>query len=133
MCAVTQTVMCGRRQSGVRRLLQAKSHSSCTPTRAPYVCQRTDRAARMGDRCISTENTMRVEHKLLVLGVTLAGAITGAMSVQFGGFIDSYIQTGQATAIARTVADVTSVGDADERQEAGTRYELTATNPAGQQ
>ena len=76
---------------------------------------------------------MRVEHELLVLGVTLAGAITGAMSVQFGGFIDSYFQTGQATAIARTIAEVTSVGDAGERQEAGTRYELTATDPTRQQ
>jgi hypothetical protein len=71
---------------------------------------------------------MRVEHKLLVLAVTLAGAITGAITVQFGGFIDSHIQAGQATAIARTVADVTSVGDA-----VGPRYELTATNPTRQQ
>jgi hypothetical protein len=55
---------------------------------------------------------MRVEHKLLVLSVTLAGAIAGAMSVQVGGFGDSPAQTGQATAIAHTVADVTSAGNA---------------------
>ncbi len=51
---------------------------------------------------------MRVEHKLLVLSVTLAGAIAGAMSVQLSGFVE----TGQATAIAHKVADVTSAGDA---------------------
>jgi hypothetical protein len=52
---------------------------------------------------------MRVEHKLLVLSVTLAGAIAGAMSVNFGGFfVDSHAQTSQATAIAPKV----SVGDA---------------------
>ena len=55
---------------------------------------------------------MRVEHKLLVLSVTLAGAIAGAMSVQLGGFVDSRAQAGQATAIAHKVADVTSVGNA---------------------
>lgn len=76
---------------------------------------------------------MRVEHKLLVLSVTLAGAIAGAMSVQLSGFVDSRAQTGQATAIAHTAADVTSAGDAYERQEVGPRYELTATNPRRQQ
>ena len=55
---------------------------------------------------------MRVEHKLLVLSVTLAGAIAGAMSVQLSGFVDSSAQTGQATAIAHKVADVTNSGDA---------------------
>lgn len=75
---------------------------------------------------------MRVEHKLLVLSVTLAGAIAGAMSVQLSGFVDSRAQTGQTTAIARTVADVTSAGDGNERQEAGPHYELTATNPRRQ-
>jgi hypothetical protein len=74
---------------------------------------------------------MRVEHKLLVLGVTLAGAITGAMTVQFGG-VDSYTQAGGTSAIAQTAADATSVGNANERQEAGPRYELTATNPTRQ-
>jgi uncharacterized membrane protein len=62
-----------------------------------------------------TGNTiMRVEHKLLVLSVTLAGAIAGAMSVNFGGFfVDSHAQTGQATAAAHEVADVTSIDDAN--------------------
>ena len=76
---------------------------------------------------------MRAEHKLLVMGVTLAGAIAGALTLQFGGFVDSYIQAGEAGAIARTVADVTSVGGGSERQEAGPRYELTATHPSGRQ
>jgi len=55
---------------------------------------------------------MRVEHRLLVLSVTLAGAIAGAMSVQLGGFVDSRAQTGQATASAHKVTDVASAGDA---------------------
>jgi len=52
---------------------------------------------------------MRAEHRLLVLSVTLAGAIAGAMS-QLGGFVDSQAQTGQATAVAHSVAGATSVG-----------------------
>jgi hypothetical protein len=67
---------------------------------------------------------MRVEHQLLVLGVTLAGAIAGALTVQFGGFVDSYTQAGETNAIAQTVADATSVGGANERQ--GSRAPLRA-------
>ena len=51
---------------------------------------------------------MRADRKLLVLGVTLAGAIVGAMSVlirevQLSGFVDSQVQIDQAIAIARNV------------------------------
>jgi hypothetical protein len=51
---------------------------------------------------------MRADRKLLVLGVTLAGAIVGAMSVlirevQLSGFVDSQVQIDQAIAIARSV------------------------------
>jgi len=57
---------------------------------------------------------MRADHKLLVLGVTLAGAITGAMSVligevQLSGFVDGHGWIGQAAAIVQKVAGVTSV------------------------
>ena len=52
---------------------------------------------------------MRAEHKLLVLSVTLAGAIAGAMS-QLGSFVDSHARTGQATAVAHKAAGATSVG-----------------------
>jgi len=89
-------------------------------SRAPYARQRTDRAARWADdRCSSqlAENTiMRADRKLLVLGVTLAGAIVGAMSVLIGevqrsGFVSSQVQIDQAIAIARNVAGVTGVGN----------------------
>jgi osmotically-inducible protein OsmY len=60
---------------------------------------------------------MRADHKLLVLGVTLAGAITGAMSVligevQLSGFVNSPDQAhiAQAIDIVPKVAGVTSVG-----------------------
>jgi hypothetical protein len=69
---------------------------------------------------------MRVEHKSLVLGVTLAGAIAGAMTVHFGGFVDRHTQAAQVTAVAQKVAG------ANEHQKAGPRYELSATNPAKQ-
>jgi len=81
-------------------------------SRAPYARHRTDRAARWtDDRCSShfAENTiMRADRKLLVLGVTLAGAIVGAISVlirevQLSGFVDSQVQIDQAIAIARSV------------------------------
>ena len=57
---------------------------------------------------------MRADHKHLVLGVTLAGAIVGAMSVligevQLSGFVDSQAQIDQAIAVAHKVAGVTSV------------------------
>jgi hypothetical protein len=57
---------------------------------------------------------MRADHKHLVLGVTLAGAIVGAMSVLIGevklsGFVDSQAQVDQAIAVAHNVAGVTSV------------------------
>lgn len=60
---------------------------------------------------------MRSDRKLLVLGVTLAGAIVGATSVligevQLSGFVDSQAQIVPAIAIAHKVAGVTSVGDA---------------------
>jgi len=59
---------------------------------------------------------MRADRKLLVLGVTLAGAIVGAMSVLIGevqlrGFVDSQVQIDQAIAIARNVAGATGVGN----------------------
>jgi len=58
---------------------------------------------------------MRADHKFLVLGVTLAGAITGAISVLIGevqlrGFVDSQAQIAQAIDIAPKVAGVTRVG-----------------------
>ena len=58
---------------------------------------------------------MRADHKLLVLGVTLAGAITGAMSVligevQLSGFVNSPAHIAQAIDIAPQLAGVTSVG-----------------------
>jgi osmotically-inducible protein OsmY len=59
---------------------------------------------------------MRADHKLLVLGVTLAGAITGAMSVligevQLSGFVNSPAHIAQAIDIApNKVAGVTIVG-----------------------
>ena len=58
---------------------------------------------------------MRADHKLLVLGVTLAGAITGAMSVligevQLSGFVNSPAHIAQAIDIVPKVAGVTSVG-----------------------
>jgi len=52
---------------------------------------------------------MRAEHRLLVLSVTLAGAIAGAMS-QLGSFVDSHAQTGRATAVTHKAAGATSVG-----------------------
>ena len=57
---------------------------------------------------------MRADRKHLVLGVTLAGAIVGAMSVligevQLSGFVDSQAQIDQAIAVAHNVAGVTSV------------------------
>jgi len=57
---------------------------------------------------------MRADHKHLVLCVTLAGAIVGAMSVLIGevklsGFVDSQAQVGQAIAVAHNVAGVASV------------------------
>jgi len=52
---------------------------------------------------------MRTDRKHLVLGVTLAGAIAGAMSVQLSSFIDSHAWVGQAIAFAQNVAGVTSV------------------------
>ena len=59
---------------------------------------------------------MRADRKHLVLGVTLAGAIVGAMSVLIGevqrsGFVDSQVRIDQAIAIARNVAGVTGVGN----------------------
>ena len=59
---------------------------------------------------------MRADRKLLVLGITLAGAIVGAMSVligevQLSGFVDSQVQIDQAIAIAHNVAGVTGVGN----------------------
>jgi len=59
---------------------------------------------------------MRADHKLLVLGVTLAGAITGAMSVligevQLSGFVNSPAHIAQAIDIAPKVASVTNVGN----------------------
>jgi len=59
---------------------------------------------------------MRADHKLLVLGVTLAGAITGAMSVligevQLSSFANSPAHIAQAIDIApNKVAGVTNVG-----------------------
>ena len=58
---------------------------------------------------------MHADRKLLVLGVTLAGAIVGAMSVligevQLSGFVDSQVQIDQAIDIAPKVAGVASVG-----------------------
>jgi hypothetical protein len=57
---------------------------------------------------------MRADRKHLVLGVTLSGAIVGAMSVligevQLSGFVDSQAQIDQAIAVAHNVAGVTSV------------------------
>jgi len=52
---------------------------------------------------------MRTDRKHLVLGVTLAGAIAGAMSVQLSAFVDSHAWIGQAVAIAYKVAGVTNV------------------------
>ena len=57
---------------------------------------------------------MRADRKQLVLGVTLAGAIVGAMSVligevQLSGFVDSQAQIDQSTAVAHNVAGMTSV------------------------
>ena len=57
---------------------------------------------------------MRADRKHLVLGVTLAGAIVGAMSVligevQLSGFVDSQARIDQAIAVAHNVAGVTSV------------------------
>ncbi len=52
---------------------------------------------------------MRADRKHLVLGVTLAGAIAGAMHVQLSGFADSHDWLGQTIAIAQKVAGVTSV------------------------
>jgi hypothetical protein len=57
---------------------------------------------------------MRADRKQLVLGVTLAGAIVGAMSVligevQLSGFVDSQARIDQAIAVAHNVAGVTSV------------------------
>ena len=59
---------------------------------------------------------MRADHKLLVLGVTLAGAITGAISVLIGevqlrGFVNSPAHIAQAIDIAPKVASVTNVGN----------------------
>ena len=59
---------------------------------------------------------MRGDRKLLVLGVTLAGAIVGAMSVlvgdiRFTSFVDSQARSAQAIAITHKVAGATSVGD----------------------
>ena len=60
---------------------------------------------------------MRADHKLLVLGVTLAGAITGAMSVligevQLSSFANSPAHIAQAIDIApNKVAGVTNVGN----------------------
>jgi hypothetical protein len=58
---------------------------------------------------------MRADHRLLVLGVTLAGAIVGAMPVLIGevqlrGFVNSPAHIAQAIDIAPIVAGVTSVG-----------------------
>jgi len=59
---------------------------------------------------------MRADHKFLVLGVTLAGAITGAISVligevQLSGFVNSPAHIAQAIDIApNKVAGVTIVG-----------------------
>jgi len=52
---------------------------------------------------------MRDDRKHLVLGVTLAGAIAGAVSVQLSGFVDGHGWIGQAAAIVQKVAGVTSV------------------------
>jgi len=52
---------------------------------------------------------MRTDRKHLVLGVTLAGAIAGAMSVQLSGFVDGHAWIGQAVSIAYKVAGVTNV------------------------
>jgi len=57
---------------------------------------------------------MRADRKHLVLGVTLAGAIVGAMSVliaevQLSAFVDSQALIDQAIAVAHNVAGVTSV------------------------
>ena len=59
---------------------------------------------------------MRADHKFLVLGVTLAGAITGAISVligevQLSGFVNSPAHIAQAIDIAPKVASVTNVGN----------------------
>ena len=52
---------------------------------------------------------MRTDRKHLVLGVTLAGAIAGAMAVQLGGLVDSHAWIGHAVAIAYKGAGVTNV------------------------
>jgi len=52
---------------------------------------------------------MRTDRKHLFLGVTLAGAIAGAMSVQLSSFVDGHTWIGQAVAIAYKVAGVTNV------------------------
>jgi len=52
---------------------------------------------------------MRTDRKHLVLGVTLAGAIAGAMSVQLSSLVESNAWVGQAVAIAFKVAGVTNV------------------------
>jgi len=59
---------------------------------------------------------MRGDRKLLVLGVTLAGAIVGTMSVlvgdvRFSSYVDSQARSAQAIAITHKVAGATSVGD----------------------
>ena len=59
---------------------------------------------------------MRADHKFLVLGVTLAGAITGAMSVligevQLSSFVNNPAHIAQAIDIAPKVASVTNVGN----------------------
>jgi hypothetical protein len=57
---------------------------------------------------------MRADRKHLVLSVTLAGAIVGAMSVligevQLSALVDSPAQINQAIAVAHNVAGVASV------------------------
>ena len=52
---------------------------------------------------------MRTDRKHLFLGVTLAGAIAGAMSVQLSSLVESNAWVGQAVAIAFKVAGVTNV------------------------